>query len=76
MVRACKGKGEELTTGADITWMRRNRRCTPSVSVKVGEEFYGSLAVWRRETRGEMGRKSGASYRHGGRSKRAGLMRD
>jgi hypothetical protein len=41
--------------------------------VKVGEEFFGSLAAWRREARGEMGRKSGASYRHGSGKKRQGV---
>jgi hypothetical protein len=40
MVRACKGKGEELTTGADITWMRQNR---DGRGEENGEEEWGFL---------------------------------
>jgi hypothetical protein len=64
-------RGSERECGVPET--RRNRWKGAAVMVDPGDLFWGSLAAWRRKTRGEMERKNRASYRRGSGRKRPGI---
>jgi hypothetical protein len=51
-------------SGGDVTLLRRISTETAAHSFNSGELFWGSLAAWRRNTRGEMERRLWPLYRH------------